>query len=93
MVTFADSVYDVLSRLCENYGFAPASAMAGKHFASLVKKLSDECYAYVFVHDGRPGDGELTVTVWIAPPHTPDDGLDKLNVGYKVLIASAVTEP
>lgn len=89
MTTFAENVFNVFSRLCERHGFVPAAAMAGKHFASLVKKVTDECYAYVFAHDGRPGDGELVVSVWIAPPHSPDDGLDKLNVGYKVLIASA----
>ncbi len=89
MATFGDNVFDVFSQLCEKHGFVPAKAMAGKHFASLVKKLSDEAYAYVFVHDGRSGDGELVVSVWISPLHAPDDGLDKLNVGYKILIASA----
>ncbi len=89
MASFADNVFDVFSQLCENHCFVPAKAASGKDFASFVRKVSPECYVYVFVHDGRRGDGELAVSVWVAPPHAPDDGLDKLNVGYKVQIASA----
>jgi hypothetical protein len=87
MTTLAGNEHKMFSLLCELYGFVPATAIANERFASLVKKLNDQCYAYVFVRDERPEGGEMLVSIWVAPPHTPNERLDRPDVGYKVVIA------
>jgi hypothetical protein len=89
MSTFAERVFATFKELRETHAFVTAQAFSGKDFASLFKKLSDDIYLYIFVHDGRSGNADLSISMWIAPPHAPGDGLDKLYVGFKLLIASA----
>lgn len=87
MTAFAENVFDVFTRIRLEYGFLPASACSTNRFASLVKKVDEETFAYAFVHDNRAGGGEMVTSAWIAPPECPGDSLDMLNVGYKILIA------
>lgn len=88
MATFSANVYDVLSSLIEEHAFIPCRAVSDKRFASLLRKETDEVYSYVFVRDGRASGVNLDVHFWIAPPESPDDSLDSLGIGYKILVAS-----
>jgi hypothetical protein len=51
--------------------------------------VDDNCFLYVFVSDGRPGGANLEVALWAAPPDSPDDALDNLNIGYRIRIGGA----
>lgn len=88
MSKFATNLFDAFRRLQNEYGFVAAKEFAGSGFAPLVTSLCDDIFVYLFVHDGRPGNADVVISVWVAPPHPPDDGLDKLMVGFRVLIAS-----
>lgn len=88
MATFANNVFEAFESLRSEYGFLPARAACGKRFASLVRQVTEDVFAYVFVHDGRPSDANLDVDFWVAPPDTPDHSLEKLSVGYKIRIGS-----
>lgn len=88
MAGFADSIFTAFAELRDRHSFIPARAFSSKRFASLFKKLSDEVFLYIFVYDERPSNADLKVTMWIAPPDEPGDGLDNLYVGFKFTIAS-----
>jgi hypothetical protein len=88
MGSFATNVYSVMQGLQTRLRFKPAVAYSSKSFAPLAMRLSDLAFAYVFVKDHRHGGGDMTVSVWIAPLAAPDDALDKLNIGFKIRIAS-----
>ncbi|MGD9644842.1 MAG: Imm25 family immunity protein [Pirellulales bacterium] len=88
MTTFADNVYEIFGPLQAQHAFVPARAASGKHFASLIRRVSEDVCAYVFVHDGRASNAHLDVDLWVAPPESPDDSLDRLYVGYKLRIGS-----
>lgn len=88
MATFAGKVFEAFEILQSEFRFLPAHASSGKRFASLVRQVTEDVFAYVFVHDGRPSDSSLDVDFWVAPPDTPDHSLQKLNVGYKISIGS-----
>jgi len=81
MSAFAKQIFEVFSELIDNHGFVPARATSNKEFASLVRWETDDVFVYVFVRDGRSGSANVDVSVWIAPPDEPADGLDKLYVG------------
>lgn len=82
---FARTVYEALEPL-HTAGFAPAHIWANARFASLIKRLRENVCAYVFVSDGRAASSDLTVSLWVAPPDSPDDALDRLGVGFKIMI-------
>ena len=88
MSKFAKEVFRCFAQLHERWGFVPAVEFATREFAPLVKKVTEDIVAYVFVHDRRSGNADVVISMWVAPPHPPDDGLDNLMVGFKVLIAS-----
>jgi hypothetical protein len=89
MASFARSVFGIFNRLQSGAGFVPAKAIASQRFASLVKRVDDDFFLYVFVSDGRPGNASLDVALWAAPPDAPGDSLDNLYVGYKIRIGSS----
>ena len=88
MGKFANAVFAAFECLQSEHRFLPARAVSGKHFASLVRQVSEDVFAYVFVHDGRPSDTNLSVDLWVAPPDIPDHSLESLYVGYKIRIGS-----
>lgn len=88
MSHFAKSIFKIFSDLIENHRFVPAYATSSKAFASLVRWEAEDTFVYVFVKDGRSGNANMEVSVWIAPPEEPGDGLDNLYVGYKIRIGS-----
>jgi hypothetical protein len=88
MSDFVNNIFSVFSHLIDKHGFIPAKAVSGDHFVSLVKKYTDNVFIYLFVRDERAGSGEMSVQLWIAPPDLPDDTLENLGIGYKILIAS-----
>jgi hypothetical protein len=88
MASFADKVFQAFHDLETNHRFVPVRAGASKRFAALVRQETEDVYVYVFVHDGRSGDVNLDVDLWVAPPDEPGGGLDNLYVGYKVRIGS-----
>ena len=88
MTTFAHNVYEAFENLRSKYHFVPARAACGKRFASLIRQIDADVFAYVFVHDGRPGNSSLDVDFWLAPPDVPDHTLEALYVGYKIRIGS-----
>ena len=87
MPPFAENVFEIFNDLTNNHRFVPARAGADKNFASLVREEEEDVFVYVMVHDNRPGGGTVEVHVWVAPPESPDDTLDKLYVGYRIRIA------
>jgi hypothetical protein len=89
VTSFLKNVSEALPRLQNECGFVAARKLAIKDFVSFVKRHSEDAYFYVFVNDGRSGNAPLDVSLWVAPPHTPDDGLDNLYVGFKTRIAES----
>jgi hypothetical protein len=88
MATFADNVFEAFSTLRSGYRFLPARVASGKRFASLVRQVTEDVFAYVFVRDERQSGANIDVDLWVAPPETPDDSLETLYVGYKIRIGS-----
>lgn len=88
MPSFADGIFESFSQLRARHAFVPSRASSNERFASLLRKETDDICVYVLVHDDRSGGANMDVDVWVAPPHSPDDGLDRLYVGYKIRIAS-----
>jgi len=85
---FSENVFEVFDVLQTTHRFLPARATSNDRFAALVRSEADDVFTYVFVHDGRAGDVNLDVDLWLAPPNSPDDALDNLYVGYKIRIGS-----
>ena len=65
-------------------GFTPAPAAAAPGFVSLVKRAAEDVCLLVFVKDQPAGE---SVSLWVAPPDFPDEGLDRMRVGYRILLA------
>lgn len=86
MAKFAIEVFKVFARLRKEAGFVPA--IGAKTFASLVRREQEDFFFYVFVQDDRGGGANVDVSLWVAPPESPDASLEKLYVGYKILIGS-----
>ncbi|HVS59522.1 MAG TPA: hypothetical protein VHE82_02385 [Gemmatimonadaceae bacterium] len=69
--------------------FTPATGVANDEFVALLRRESEQVCSYIFFRDDRRGGGAVAVDYWVAPPDFPDDGLDKLGIGFKVAIARA----
>lgn len=88
MAKFAENVFEMFRDLQSHHRFVPAWASSGSRFASLLRRETEDVFVYVFVADGRPGNADLEVSLWVAPPDCPGDQFDNLYVGYKVRIGS-----
>lgn len=88
MSQFSRNVFAAFRLLQQNHRFIPATTFAGRRFASLVRAEDTDTFIYVFVQDGRPGGANMDVDLWVAPPEQPDSSLDRLGVGFRVMIAS-----
>ncbi len=83
---FSTSVFHICADLEQSYGFRASHATASKDFAALVARpYSDICY-YLLIRDDRSGGGLVRADLWVAPPEIPDDSLESLGVGIKLLV-------
>jgi hypothetical protein len=86
MQSFSASAFRVCVDLEDNYGFRASRATAMNDFAALVARpYPDICY-YLFIRDDRSGGGAVQAHLWVAPPEFPDDSLDSLGIGIKLLV-------
>lgn len=88
MASFASEVFKQFSALIEKHEFKPAKGLDYDAFASLVRRSSQDICNYIFVRDDRSGRGDLSAQLWVAPIDFPDDGLDKLGVGFKIWLGA-----
>ena len=86
--SFASNIFDAFAELENRHGFVRAYACAGTRFASIVRKEEFDVFTYVFASDGRPNGASLDLNLWVAPPDSPDDSLEKIYVGFKIRIGS-----
>lgn len=92
MSSFVKQVFDEFANLINQHGFIPAKAVSGKWFASFLRTCTLKTFVYLFVRDERSGSGSLNVQLWVAPLELPDDTLENLGIGYKILMG-ATYEP
>jgi hypothetical protein len=82
---FSKNVFETFDGL----GFTPSKGTATEAFAALLRREGHDVCSYIYVRDDRSGNGAIAIHYWIAPPDFPDDGLDNLGVGFRILIASS----
>ncbi len=89
MSSLYGKIIERFAELIERCGFVPAKSVSGNYFVSLVKQISKNICLYLFIKDERSGNGDLNIYLWIAPKDLPDEGIDNLGVGYKILIGAS----
>lgn len=88
-MSFATDVFRAFKRLRTDHGFVPAKAIGGSRFASLLRYEEMDICVSIYAKD--TSERGTTIEMWVAPPDLPDDGLDNLNVGYKIWIGAQVS--
>lgn len=89
MSNLTSDVRRVFADLVSEDGFELAVPFCHSRFVSMVRHVSEDVCAYLFVQDGRPGGADLTVDLWIAPVYCPDHSIESLVAGYKIQILSS----
>jgi hypothetical protein len=86
MQTFYSAVKEAFDGLRTIHGFVRVPAGMSSTLVSFMRRETADVCTYIFIRDERRGSGSVQTHVWIAPIDFPGDGLDRLGVGYKVLI-------
>jgi hypothetical protein len=92
MSAFSKKVYRAFAPLIQKHGFKPARAVADRAFAAVVARPAEDICYYVFARDARSGGGDLSSHLWVAPPDVPNDGLERLGMGFKIHLGN-IYEP
>lgn len=88
-MSFRSRVLEAFSGVIEGFGFACPKGIAGADFVQLVQRVREEICLYVFVRDDRRGRGSVRCNLWVAPIDFPDDGFDRLNLGFNLLVGES----
>jgi hypothetical protein len=86
MRSFSASAFRECGDLEDNYGFRGSRATAMNDFAALVARPHPNICYYLFIRDDRSGGGPVQAHLWVAPPEFPDDSIDSLGIGIKLLV-------
>lgn len=82
MMDFSALVFRSFAQLIQGHGFVPAERVSSDRFAALVARPSAEVCYYLLAR--KYPTGGVAVCLWVAPPDSPDDSLDRLFLGFKI---------
>ncbi|HOQ25088.1 MAG TPA: hypothetical protein PLI94_10530 [Bacillota bacterium] len=84
--TFYKDVEETFGVELKKNGFRLAPLISNGEYCVYVKRYDKNIGMYVICDDNRPKGGDVSVTLRFAPIQIPDDGIEKLNIGIRILI-------
>ncbi|HEX9062345.1 MAG TPA: hypothetical protein VF941_19410 [Clostridia bacterium] len=86
---FCNGIEATLGSKIRSIGFRLVPSFFKKgDYCVYVKRYSKNIGLYIICRDNRAKDGDVSIEFWIAPIQFPDDRIEVLNVGIKVVLYS-----
>lgn len=87
--TFAESMKETLGLAVAKIGYKFTSSLISKDsYCVFVKRYNEKIGLYIKCTDNRAKGGDVVVALWIAPVEFPDDRLEVLSLGFKIVVYS-----
>lgn len=87
--TFPDDIFRCSDEELRRSGFKPTQRFfPGDDLIVYVKPCSKDVAQYLMYRDSRSTGGNVSVSLWLAPVQLPDDRIDVLGIGVKVVLFS-----
>lgn len=87
--TFCNAVEETLGVIVTRAGFKLTPALISEgDYCVFIKRYNEQIALYIKCTDHRSKGGDIVIALWIAPIEFPDDRIEVLNIGFKVVVYS-----
>lgn len=87
--TFSKAMEETLGVTVAAAGFKVTPPLISEgDYCVFVKRYNEKIALYIKCTDNRAQGGDVVIALWIAPVEFPDDRIEVLNIGFKIVVYS-----